>query len=184
MTTLRRPTRRRLSSSAATVLSCLLLCALLPSLAATATRDPLRPWLDGKPTSLPLLSRRRVSRDAYRYRFGLSSGDAPVVINRRDDTAENDSVGGSSADDVDGEDGLALGIPICSCLLVSPPSDPALVRPYTPISSRHERDSFELLVKHYPDGEMTGRYFKKLRRGDRMVFWQIPKNIKELVSLY
>ena len=78
---------------------------------------------------------------------------------------------------------ITLGIPICSCLLVSPPSDPDLVRPYTPISSRHQRDSFELLIKHYPGGEMTGsRYFKKLKRGQSMVFRQIPKNVKELVS--
>ena len=127
---------------------------------AAPTSDGTRPWLDGHSTALPLLSKKRVSRDTVRYTFS---------------TNHQNSDQRQSLD-------VTLGIPICSCLLVSPPGDEPLTRPYTPISSRHVRGQFELLVKHYPDGAM-GRYFAKLRKGDSMIFRQIPKNIKELVRI-
>ena len=121
-----------------------------------------RPWLDGQSTPLPLLSKKRISRDTVRYTFS---------------TDPNGTASKKSSSDV------TLGIPICSCLLVSPPDDETLDRPYTPISSRHARGHFELLVKHYPSGAM-GQRFDKLKKGDCMMFRQIPKNIKELVRAY
>lgn len=130
-----------------------------PALAATPISDGSQPWLDGHSTALPLLSKKRVSRDTVRYTFST---------NQNSDQRQSSDV--------------TLGIPICSCLLVSPPDDEQLTRPYTPISSRHVRGQFELLVKHYQDGAM-GRYFAELRKGDCMMFRQIPKNIKELVRI-
>ena len=129
-----------------------------PPLLSDATA---RPWLEGQSTPLPLLSKKRVSRDTVRYTFSTNS---------------NGTTSKSSSD-------ITLGIPICSCLLVSPPDDETLTRPYTPISSRHARGHFELLVKHYPNGAM-GNCFDKLKKGDCMLFRQIPKNIKELVRAY
>lgn len=131
--------------------------AAASSPAAAPISDGTRPWLDGHSTALPLLSKKRVSRDTVRYTFST---------NQNSDQRQSSDV--------------TLGIPICSCLLVSPPDDEQLTRPYTPISSRHVRGQFELLVKHYQDGAM-GRYFAELRKGDCMMFRQIPKNIKELV---
>ena len=132
--------------------------AAASSPAAAPISDDTRPWLDGHSTALPLLSKKRVSRDTVRYTFSTN--------HQNSDQRQSSDV--------------TLGIPICSCLLVSPPGDEPLTRPYTPISSRHVRGQFELLVKHYPDGAM-GRYFAGLRKGDCMMFRQIPKNIKELV---
>ena len=136
--------------------------AAASSPAATAISDGSRPWLAGHSTALPLLSKKRVSRDTVRYTFSTNPNESDERQHQQ-----------SSSD-------LTLGIPVCSCLLVSPPDDESLTRPYTPISSRHTRGQFELLVKHYPDGAM-GRCFAQLRKGDCMMFRQIPKNIKELV---
>ena len=86
-----------------------------------------RPWLDGEPTALPFLSKSRVSRDTDIYNFGLSS---------------KTSIQPSSSSLT-----LTLGIDVCSCILVSPPHNRTLIRPYTPVSSRHQRGSFSLLVK-------------------------------------
>ena len=133
--------------------------AAASSPAAAPISDGTRPWLDGHSTALPLLSKKRVSRDTVRYTFST---------NQNSDQRQTSDV--------------TLGIPICSCLLVSPPDDEQLTRPYTPTSSRHVRGQFELLVKHYPGGAM-GRYFAELRKGDCMMFRQIPKNIKELVRI-
>lgn len=153
-------------------LEVVLLAVLATTTAATASSSPAsappllsdaaaRPWLDGQSTALPLLSKKRISHDTVRYTFS---------------TNPNGATSKSSSD-------ITLGIPICSCLLVSPPDDETLTRPYTPISSRHARGHFELLVKHYPSGAM-GQCFDKLKKGDCMMFRQIPKNIKELVRAY
>ena len=152
-------------------LEVVLLAVVAIACAATASSPPAsptpllshaaRPWLDGQSTPLPLLSKKRISHDTVRYTFS---------------TDPNGSTGKSSSD-------ITLGIPICSCLLASPPDDETLTRPYTPISSRHARGHFELLVKHYPNGAM-GQCFEKLKKGDCMMFRQIPKNIKELVCAY
>jgi len=114
-----------------------------------------RPWLSGTPTTLPLLSKTPVSHDTDIYNFGLRPAED-------EDNQTNE---------------LTLGIDVCSCLLVSSPQNRTLVRPYTPVSSRHQRGSFSLLVKKYPDGAM-GREFLNLKSGDSMVFWQIPFNKK------
>ena len=106
-----------------------------------------RPWLDGVPTPLPFLSKRRVSHDSYVYRFGLPSND------------------------------ISLGVSVCSCILMSPHDDceeKSLTRPYTPISENDQLGWFELLIKHYDKGAM-GTQLKKLKKGDYMSFRQVSK---------
>lgn len=118
---------------------------------SSSTGNNLQPWLDGVPTPLPLISKRRVSPDTYIYRFGLKSDD------------------------------ISLGIGVCSCILMSPESpssDLSLTRPYTPISKHDQLAWFELLIKHYDRGSM-GKQLKKLSSGDCMLFRQIPFNIKK-----
>ena len=71
----------------------------------------------------------------------------------------------------------SLGISTCSCILVSP-LDSDLTRPYTPISSRHEKGQFTLLVKRYPLGAMS-TIFNNLQAGrDMLSFRQVPFNLK------
>ena len=138
---------------------CLLFLLFLLAPEGAAIR---RPWLSGKPTPLSLLSKTRVTNDTHVYRFGITAaGDDG------DRTAPESSL-------FDDDQPNTLGIGVCSCLLVSPPSDPTLVRPYTPISSRHEDGSFVLLVKRYHDG-MMGQHFQSLRVGDPLLFWQVCK---------
>eukprot|EP00978_Attheya_sp_CCMP212_P011746 scaffold29178_cov51-Attheya_sp.AAC.1 len=107
------------------------------------------PWLDGVPTPLPLLSKTRISRDTSIFRFRLPDFGEP------------------------------LGIGVCSCLLASLPHDRNVTRPYTPISSRHVKGYFDLLVKRYPNGTMSRALHDELKPGDPILFWQIPFNIKE-----
>ena len=106
-----------------------------------------RPWLDGVPTPLPFLLKRRVSHDSYVYRFGLPSNDT------------------------------SLGISVCSCILMSPHDnceEKSLTRPYTPISANDQLGWFELLIKHYDKGAM-GAQLKKLKKGDCMSFRQVSQ---------
>lgn len=119
----------------------------------TSTNN-VRPWLNGIPTNLPFLSKTRISNDTHIYDFSTSI----------DSTSTNQTP-------------ITLGIDICSCILVSPPNNRTLIRPYTPISSRHQISSFSILVKTYPNGAMSAE-FEKLKPGDSMVFWQIPFNKK------
>ena len=87
----------------------------------------IRPWLSGKKTQLSFLSKTRNSHDSHIYTFGL-----PQAKDENNQTFE-----------------INLGIDICSCLLVSSPRNSTLVRPYTPVSNRHQLGSFSLLVKKY-----------------------------------
>ena len=118
-----------------------------------------RPWLEGTPTSLPLLSKEKVSPDTAMYRFGLKSAGKNEISN-----------GSNTRDDPD-----TLGITVCSCILVTSPNDESLTRPYTPVSSRHQIGSFDLLVKTYPNGAMSTE-FEKLEPGDEMIFKQVSPN--------
>ena len=67
--------------------------------------------------------------------------------------------------------GEALGMPACSHLSLRAP-DPdrpgkLVVRSYTPVSGPQERGFFDLLIKRYPGGKMTGVLFA-MRPGQRV----------------
>jgi hypothetical protein len=120
-----------------------------------------RPWLQGTPTSLPLLSKEKVSPDTSLYRFGLEP------------TGESKSKQASKSETITSRNGAdTLGLKVCSCILVTSPNNESLTRPYTPVSGRHQIGSFDLLVKTYPDGAM-GKEFEKLEPGDDMIFKQV-----------
>ena len=122
--------------------------ALLCLLIVSCCSSSDRPWLIGTPTALPFLSKEDISPDTSLYHFALPTQD------------------------------LSLGISTCSCILVSPPNNLALTRPYTPISSRHETGRFTLLVKRYPQGAMSSVFAKLRPRRDSLLFRQLPGNIK------
>ena len=123
------------------------LSLLICNLLITSHASSDRPWLSGTPKSLPFLSKEALSPDTELYHFGLPSPD------------------------------MSLGISTCSCILVSPPNNLDLTRPYTPISTRHTEGTFTLLVKRYPQGAMSS-VFEALQSGDSLTFRQIPFNIK------
>ena len=139
-----------------------------------------RPWLDGTKTPLPLLYKKKISPDTKLYRFGLPPFFYLPKRIRKEHHKELKELGFD--DDSRYTDGKEVyntsGHQVCSCLLVSPSTNSSLVRPYTPISKPTKSGSIDLLVKHYTNGAMS-REFSKLKIGDKMVFWQIPFNIKE-----
>jgi hypothetical protein len=108
------------------------------------------PWLDGVPTPLPLLSKTPISRDTSIFRFRLPDLDE------------------------------TLGIGVCSCLLASLPRNRNVTRPYTPISSRHDKGYFDLLVKRYPNGAMSCALHDELKPGDPILFWQVRQELHHI----
>lgn len=81
------------------------------------------------------------------------------------------------------EDGKALGLSTCACLLmqgVDGPNDDEgkpIIRPYTPVSTNAMAGKFELMVKVYPDGKMS-QYLSKLDVGQEMQFKHVGGNVK------
>jgi len=52
-----------------------------------------------------------------------------------------------------------------------------VIRPYTPISTNAQIGSFDLLVKHYPDGKMS-QHLKNMKEGEELEFKHIQFNVK------
>jgi|EP00427_Karlodinium_veneficum_P024887 cytochrome-b5 reductase len=81
------------------------------------------------------------------------------------------------------EEGKALGLSTCACLLmkgVDGPSDAegnSVIRPYTPVSTNAMLGKFELMVKVYPDGKMS-QYLDALEVGKPMHFKHVGGNVK------
>jgi len=74
----------------------------------------------------------------------------------------------------------SVGLSTCSCILAGAEIDGEMVvRPYTPISTNADTGSFDLLIKKYPDGEMSS-YLAGLSPSDEKVvaFKHIPFNVK------
>ena len=136
-----------------------------------ATRDPapavsLRPIIEytpGAPTAalvppgqcafseewsaVPLTKREAVSHDTLLLSFGL-------------------------------EGSRGLGLSTCACLLArASVGGSDVVRPYTPVSTNAMRGAFELLVKVYPDGEMSS-HLASLPLGATVDFRHIAANVK------
>jgi cytochrome-b5 reductase len=97
------------------------------------------PALDAKEfRPFTLLRAEQLTRDTKRYTFALPR--------------ENDE----------------LGLTVASCLVVRATVDgKEVVRPYTPTSPVHERGTFELIVKSYPDGKVS-KAMSSLKPGDQV----------------
>lgn len=64
-----------------------------------------------------------------------------------------------------------VGIPIGQHVVIKANIDGKSVsRSYTPISNNTDRGKMDLLIKCYPDGQLTGRYISGLQIGDRVSF--------------
>jgi len=81
------------------------------------------------------------------------------------------------------EEGKALGLSTCACLLtkgVDGPTDAEdkpVIRPYTPVSTNAMTGKFELMVKIYPDGKMS-QHLDALEVGQPMHFKHVGGNVK------
>lgn len=70
-----------------------------------------------------------------------------------------------------------IGLPVASCLLVGANigkekedgSRGMVLRPYTPVSDAEVKGSFDLIVKEYPDGKMSG-HMARMNVGDSLLF--------------
>ena len=101
--------------------------------------------------SLPLIKRTKITQDVNIFRFGTPHPGEP------------------------------LNLSTCSCILasaLSKTSGELIVRPYTPISTNELLGSFDLMVKIYPDGEMS-QQMEQLELGDLLDFKHIPFNVKQ-----
>lgn len=73
-----------------------------------------------------------------------------------------------------------LNLPTCACLLASGGADEEgnpFVRPYTPVSTNAKVGEFDLMVKIYPEGNLS-QFMDKMETGDTMDFKHIKFNVK------
>jgi cytochrome-b5 reductase len=64
-----------------------------------------------------------------------------------------------------------VGLPIGQHVTIKATIDGKTVqRSYTPTSNNLDLGTLELVIKVYPDGQLTGKYFAKLRVGDEVLF--------------
>lgn len=73
-----------------------------------------------------------------------------------------------------------LGLSTCACLLARGGKDEegnAFVRPYTPISTNAATGKMDLMIKVYPNGNLS-RHMDSMKIGDTMEFKHIDKNVK------
>lgn len=111
--------------------------------ADVATTTDSPPLAPSEWRSFRLASREQITHDTALYRFDLP--------------------GGSEQE---------LNLPVASCLMVK--SDVGEVaRPYTPVSTEHEKGHFDLIVKTYAQGNVS-RYFDRLVPGESDVQMKGP----------
>ena len=73
-----------------------------------------------------------------------------------------------------------LNLPTCACLLASGGADAEgnpFVRPYTPVSTNARVGEFDLMVKIYPQGNLS-QFMDKMKPGDTLDFKHIKFNVK------
>lgn len=78
------------------------------------------------------------------------------------------------------EDAKPLGLSTCACILAKGGADgkgEPFIRPYTPVSTNAMHGAFELMVKIYPEGNMS-RHLDSLAVGSTVDFKHIPFNVK------
>jgi len=74
-----------------------------------------------------------------------------------------------------------LNLPTCACLLAQGGIDgekKAFIRPYTPVSTNAMIGEFELMVKIYPDGNLS-KHLDGMKVGDTLDFKHIEFNVKK-----
>ncbi|KAF4471538.1 cytochrome-b5 reductase [Fusarium albosuccineum] len=109
-----------------------------------AKPNPLiqRGWLDASAYhALPLTEKELIAPNVYRFVFSL-----PTLT-------------------------TVLGLPIGQHLAIKADIDGKSVnRSYTPVSNNSDLGTLELVIKCYPDGQLTGKYLANLQVGDEVLF--------------
>ncbi|PSR85579.1 hypothetical protein BD289DRAFT_482687 [Coniella lustricola] len=109
-----------------------------------ARPDPLlvRGWLDPHTFHpLPLVKKELIAPNVYRLVFELPTPDT------------------------------VLGLPIGQHVAIKATIDGATVqRSYTPVSNNADKGILDLVIKVYPDGQLTGKYLANLSVGDEVLF--------------
>ncbi|KAG9901515.1 cytochrome b5 reductase-like protein, partial [Aureobasidium melanogenum] len=91
--------------------------------------------------TLPLVKKDKLSHNTYRFVFKLP----------RDD--------------------MVLGLPIGQHLSIRGQANGKTVsRSYTPVSNNHDKGELRLVIKMYPDGQLTGGYLEDVQVGDEVEF--------------
>jgi len=79
------------------------------------------------------------------------------------------------------DESKSLNLPTCGCMLAQGGADAdgkPFIRPYTPISTNSMVGEFELMVKIYPEGNLS-QHMDKMKVGDTMDFKHIKFNVKK-----
>jgi len=74
-----------------------------------------------------------------------------------------------------------LNLPTCGCMLAQGGADDdgnPFIRPYTPVSTNAMVGEFELMVKVYPNGNLS-QHMDRMKVGDAMEFKHIKFNVKK-----
>lgn len=74
-----------------------------------------------------------------------------------------------------------LNLPTCGCILAQGGKDAEgnpFVRPYTPVSTNDMTGEFQLMVKIYPDGNLS-QHMNGMKVGDKLDFKHIKFNVKK-----
>jgi cytochrome-b5 reductase len=78
------------------------------------------------------------------------------------------------------EEGQALGLSTCACILAKGPNDAdgnPIVRPYTPVSTNAMKGQFEMMIKVYGEGGFS-HWLDNLKIGEEAEFKHIGPNVK------
>eukprot|EP00879_Flechtneria_rotunda_P003837 GHRR01004077.1.p1 GENE.GHRR01004077.1~~GHRR01004077.1.p1 ORF type:complete len:244 (+),score=98.61 GHRR01004077.1:156-887(+) len=134
---------------------------LLHSLADAKPSGPLSP---DEFRNLRLIDKQKITHNTYFYRFELP-------------------------------DGQAANLPVASCLLTKynkqiPKDDKpkVIVRPYTPVSPPDAKGHLDLVVKAYPEGNMS-KHLAEMKVGDSLAFkgpilkYPYKPNIKKEIGM-
>jgi cytochrome-b5 reductase len=101
------------------------------------------------PTAVPLLDRTPISKTSCLLRFGLPDANAPLRLST------------------------------CACIVAHATiGNESVSRPYTPISTNAHVGTFDLLVKHYPNGTMSPYLCHVVQVGDTVEFTHTSANVK------
>ncbi|KAH0348652.1 cytochrome b5 reductase-like protein, partial [Aureobasidium melanogenum] len=91
--------------------------------------------------TLPLVKKDKLSHNTYRFVFKLPKDD------------------------------MVLGLPIGQHLSIRGQANGKTVsRSYTPVSNNHDKGELRLVIKMYPDGQLTGGYLEDVQVGDEVEF--------------
>lgn len=127
----------------------------------------------------PYTTEEKIEGHKYTYATSNPPGYFPTeflqvsVVNIKDETHDSKVITFALPQDA------SLNLPVSSALLMrAGDNNSKTMKPYNPISSNSKLGSFQLLVKIYPDGKVSG-FVDQLVVGDMVAFKQTKRNVKK-----